>query len=466
MQAKHRSESTKTLLADWLHEFRQTGALALPIMSGLVGQMLMGITDTAMVGRLGTVPLAAVAFAHNLYNVPMVGGFGLLTAVSILTAHAYGRKRPEEAGEVLRHGCWIALATGLLTGLLLTLSRTHFDWLGQPPEVLQEAQTYLLLVGWSMLPTLISHALKQFCEALARPWEPMLILLGGVLFNILLNWVLIFGHWGAPALGVDGAGLATLLARVATALGMFVYVIRCPRVAAYRPRRWRSRIRWAEIQRQLAVGLPAAVQHLLEVGAFVAAALMMGWISPMAMAAHQVAITCAATTFMFALGIGMATSIRVGHAWGAQEFERVHRVGFSSFGMTALMMACFGLIFLFAGQPISAAFVREPEVVALAARMLVIAAIFQVFDGLQVVAISALRGMADVRVPAVMAAVAYWVIALPSAYLLAFDRQGGAIGVWIGLALGLATAAVTLILRFHLETWRMPPAAETPGSTE
>jgi multidrug resistance protein, MATE family len=430
-------------------EIRETLALAVPIMAGFVGQMLMGITDTVMIGRVGTVPLAAAAFGHNLFNVPMVGGFGLLSAVGVLTAHAYGARRKPAAAQVLRHGLWLAVAGGLITGVVFGLARGHFGWLRQPPEVLAEAQTYLVLMGWSMLPTFVAHALKQFSEALTRVWPPMFILLGGVACNVLLNWILIFGRLGFPAMGLAGAGWATLVARVLTAVGMAVFVARSADLRPWLPERW-----WAPFQRVvwndlLGLGMPVALQHLLEVGAFVAAALMMGWIGPVAMAAHQIAITCAATSFMFSLGLGMAVSIRVGHAWGSQDRGRLRRAGAAGLILTTAVMSAFALFFMFGRYSIAGWFTPETAVVSVASGMLLIAAWFQVFDGLQVVSLCALRGMTDVRAPALIAAIAYWLVALPLGYILGFPFGLGPNGLWIGLAAGLATAAAILILRFH-----------------
>jgi MATE family multidrug resistance protein len=432
----------------WIHDARLTLALALPIMAGLAGQMLMTLADTLMVGRVGTVPLAAAALGHSLSHLPMVAGFGLLTAVAVLTAHAYGAKRAGVAGEVLRHGLWIALATGVGAALMIWFFRSRLGWLKQPSEVVSAAQTYLLLVGWSTAPALVAHALKQFSEALARPWPPMFILLGGVLLNIFLNWLFIYGHWGIPAMGVNGAGWATLLARAATAAGMIAYLLSSPHLKVYLPRAWMAPWSRGAFSEQLALGSPVAAQHLLEVGAFVTAALMMGWISAEAIAAHQIAITCAATTFVLSLGIGMAVSIRVGHAWGARAYQRLRRVGQGGFAMTLMLMSCFAALFLLGGRQIASMFTPSPEVVMLAGSMLVVAGLFQVFDGLQVVAISALRGMADVRVPAILAGISYWGVALPLGCVLGFGLGWGAVGIWIGLAAGLATAAVVLIWRF------------------
>ncbi|MCL4180751.1 MAG: MATE family efflux transporter [Verrucomicrobia bacterium] len=439
----------RTAVLRWCLEGRRTLTLALPIMSGLVGQMLMGLTDTLMVGQVGTIPLAAAAFGHNLINVPLVGGMGLLAAVAVLAAQAYGAQQPAEAGQVLRHGLLISVLGGLGAAVFLTYFRSRAGWLNQPPEVVAAAQTYLLLTAWSLLPVMVGHALKQFSEALVHPWPPTLIMLGGVLLNIFLNWLLIFGHWGFPAMGLNGAGLATLLARIATTIVMVGYVLRAPSLARYLPTRWLARLSWPAIRAQLTLGTPVAAQHLLEVGAFVAAALMMGWINAEAMAAHQIAITCAATTFIFALGIGMAVSIRVGHAWGARARRRLRVVGFSGLAISGVLMGGFALLFIFGGNAIAHAFSRSPEVVGMAAAMLFIAGFFQIFDGFQVVAMCALRGMSDVRLPAVVAIISYWLVALPLAGLLGFVLDMGARGIWIGLAAGLATAAVILIWRFQ-----------------
>jgi multidrug resistance protein, MATE family len=443
------TRSIRTAARQWLMESRRTLALALPIMSGLVGQMLMGLADTLMVGQVGTVPLAAAAFASNLCHIPMVGGIGLLAAVPVLTAHAFGARRAAIAGEVLRHGLWIAVLAGGVAALGLWWIRSRVGWLNQPPEVVAAAQTYLLLVGMSLLPLLVAHALKQFCEALANPWPPTLILLGGVLLNIFLNWLLIFGRLGCPAMGLDGAGLATLIARIATALAIVIYLVRATALDAYLSARWLRLPSWRSLREQCGIGSPVAAQHLLEVGAFSLAAIMMGWIHAEAMAAHQIAITCAATTFIFAMGLGMAVSIRIGHAWGAGAHRRLRRVGYSGLMVTAMMMSGFALLFILGGRLIADAFSNAPEVIAIAATMLFIAGFFQIFDGLQVVAMSALRGMGDVRMPAMIAAFSYWIIALPVGYFLGFVLGHGAAGIWIGLASGLGTAAVILVSRFR-----------------
>lgn len=448
----------------WLREARPTLALALPIMAGMVGQMLMGLADTIMVGRVGVVPLAACAFVNAVAHLPLVFGLGLLSSIAVLTSQAYGARRADDAGEVLRHGLILCFAAGLFAAGAMFALHPFLDRLGQPPEVVAEADTYLLLFGVSMLPALVAHGGKQFSEALKHPWVPTFVMLGGVLLNVLLNWVLIYGHWGAPAMGLNGAGWATIIARSLMALALLGYVLCAPAMRTFHPARWRRALSRSRFQRMLTLGWPVGVQHFFEVSAFAFAAIMMGWINADAIAAHQIAITCAALTFMFAMGMGTAVCIRVGHAYGAAQFARMRRIGFGGVGWAAGCMAVFGLVFAIAGEPIAKLFVTAPGVVTLTAQLLIVAAVFQVADGVQIVSISALRGLADVRVPAIIAVLAYWVIAVPFGAALAFPGQHGAVGIWIGLALGLGAAAGGLLWRFHLRTAKPSalPSATAP----
>jgi multidrug resistance protein, MATE family len=311
---------------------------------------------------------------------------------------------------------------------------------------------------------LIAQTLKQFSEALNHPWIPTLILLGGVALNVLLNWILIYGNWGAPALGLEGAGWATLMARSAMAAGVAIYVLRSPALRMFRPVRWWVSFQGERFRRLLDLGWPVATQHLLEVSAFAFAAVMMGWISAEAMAAHQIAITCAATTFMFPLGLGMAVCIRVGQAWGAEQYARMRRIGFLGLGLSVGIMGVFGLFFVLGGEFLAGLFIESSDVVRLAAQLLLIAAIFQIADGLQVVAISALRGLSDVRVPALVAVLAYWVLAVPFGAALAFGWKQGAVGIWIGLATGLGVAAFSLVWRFQRKTAVTPLPRVAPDA--
>lgn len=432
-----------------LCEARRTLALAFPIMAGFLGQMLMGLTDTLMIGRVGVTPLAASAFANTLVHVLLIAGIGLMAAVAVLVSHAHGSGRHAEAGEALRHGIFTAAAFGTAGTLLLFGLFPFLRFFGQPAEVVAEARPYIDVLALSAPLSLITICLKNYTEAKASPWPAFCILGGAILLNIFLNWILIFGNLGSPALGLTGAGLATFAARAVALAGMVWLVFADRRFRESLPARWFAAIEWGWIRRLLRIGLPVSLQLIMEVGAFSAATLAAGWIGVGALAAHQIALTCAGTTFMFPLGISQAVTIRVGHAMGRGHADRVARIGFGAISMGVCIMGAFALGFLFFGEPIAGAFTADPDVRRLAATLLIVAGIFQLFDGTQVVSIGALRGLHDVRVPTAVVFTAYWIIALPLGWLIAFPLGAGATGIWVGLALGLASAAVGLSARFN-----------------
>jgi MATE family multidrug resistance protein len=442
-------------------ELRPTLALAFPIIVGQVSQMLMGITDTVMIGRVGKVPLAAAAFAHGLFMLVFIIGVGVLMSVSVLVARAHGAGRSRECAEYLRHGMGLALLLGLAGATAMAALGPYLHRFGQPPEVVAAVRPYFELIGWSLLPALVFQVQRQFSEAVGHPWAPMGILLGGVLLNAILAWMLIYGHWGVPALGLEGAGWATLLARTLSAAVLWWWLARRPEVRAEWPRAganpaWLARLERVRLKEMLGIGLPAAGQLLFEVGAFAAAALMMGWIGTVPLAAHQIALSCAGFTFMFPLGISIAVAVRISRAVGEGRREALRPIGFGALGAGALMMLGFALLFALMGRWLAAGFTPEADVVSLAARLLVVAAIFQIFDGGQVIGAAALRGLADVRVPMGITFVAYWVIALPQAYLLGVRGGYGAVGIWWALAAGLASAALLLGWRFYHKTRTQP----------
>jgi MATE family multidrug resistance protein len=443
-----------------LRELKPTLRLALPLMAGQIGQMLMGVADTVMLGRLGATELAASGFAHVIIWVPLVFGIGLMASVSMRVSQARGAGNRESAAEALRHGLWIGLVAGaVLCGGLLGL----MPWLnrfGQPPEVVAAVPAIYLPVALSVLPALAGMALKNFADAMERPWPAFWISLGGVVLNVLLNWVMIFGNLGCPALGLAGAGWATCLARTATFFALVAWVAGAPSFHGWRPVRWAAAPTWALLARLLTLGAPVSLGLLTEVAAFNLAGLMAGWLGTASLAAHQIALTCASFTFMAPLGLSMATTVRVGACHGARDHHRLRAIAFGSIWAGGVLMAVSAAAFLLFGHAISGWFIDDPAVRALAARLLVIAGLFQIFDGLQVTASGVLRGLHDVRVPAVLAFVAYWVLALPVAWLAAFPLGWRAEGIWTGLAFGLAVVAFALVLRVRRS---LPPPRLTDG---
>lgn len=437
---------------DYLREVRPTVALALPIVVGQVSQMLMGVVDSVMIGRAGTVPLAASGFGVSVFNIFYVVGIGLMVPTAIFVSRARGAGRPEEAAEYLRHGIAMAVAFGLIETLVMAGISAQLARFGQPPEVLAIVRPFFQLCAASLTPVLVYLVLREFAEAMGHPWAPMFIMLGSVALNAGLNWVLIYGNLGAPALGLTGAGLATLVSRVVGVTVIFLWLRRDPKVRAAWPRQWWSGWSWPRWREMLHVGLPAAGMLLFEVSAFAFSSVMCGWLGSVPLAAHQIAISTASLAFMVPLGLAMANGMRVSHAVGAGERGRLRPIAFTSLGLGLAAMGVFAVAFGLGGQAIAGWYVDDGAVIALAAQLLVVAAFFQLFDGTQVIAAGALRAITDVRVPAVITLIAYWVIALPVGYFVGVRGTWGAVGVWLGIASGLAFAAVFLTARFVRRT--------------
>jgi MATE family multidrug resistance protein len=439
-------------------EARGTLLLAIPVAIGQVSQMLMGITDSVMIGRTGTVPLAASAFGTGIFNIFFIIGVGLLTPVAIFASRARGAGRHDEAGEYLRHGLLLALVSGAAEIALILLLGLHLAWFRQPPEVLAAVNPFFMLIGFSLLPTLAYLALRQFAESMGRPWVPVLIILGGVVLNGVLNWVFIYGHLGMPALGLTGAGISTLTSRTIGSAVIFAWLRMDPAMRSAWPRHWLAPVSRDRLRRMLSVGLPAAGCLLFEGGAFASATVMMGWLGATSLAAHQIALSCAAMTFMVALGVSMAVGMRTSAAVGAGEHARLRPIWIGGAAMGAALGVAVTATFLLWGHAIASYFISDPQVIAIATSLLVVAAVFQIFDGNQVINSAALRGLTDVKVPAVITFVAYWLIALPLGYLLGIRWGYGPAGIWWGLAAGLAAAAVMLGLRFVRLTRMHTPA--------
>lgn len=434
---------------NWTKELATTLRLAGPIVLGNLGQILIGVVDTLMIGRIGVVPLGAAAFVNNVFVIPLVTLMGVLAAVTILVSQATGAGDERRVGRHMRHGLGLSVAVSIGVGLVMVGNGFFLDRYGQEPEVVDASRVYYWLIVGSLLPALVYHCLKSVWEGLGWSNPPMIVLLSGIGLNIVLNWVFIFGNLGAPALGLVGAGVATLLARTAVMLAMFVLTVRARRMQRFLPKRWLSGFELESFRSMLKLGLPMGAQHLFEVGAFAGAGIMIGWLSKEDLAAHQIAMSCAAMAFMIPLGVSISCGIRVGEAFGGQQFERIRLIYLSTLGFTFFQTVVSALVFLLGGVWLAQQFVESEVVVGLAASLFVVMGLFQIFDGAQVVSLGALRGMSDVNVPMVITFVAYWVIALPVGYWFGFGAELGSVGVWIGLAVGLLAAALALFARLR-----------------
>jgi MATE family multidrug resistance protein len=430
-------------------QLKRTFLLALPISSGHVSQMALSLADTLMIGKVGVVSLAGAAFANTLHHFMLITGFGLMSSVSILVAHAYGANRFKEAGEVLRRG----LVMGVVGGFILFFAQwalfPFLSHLGQPPEVLEESWSYLWLLSASMPFVFAGSAFKNFAEALNRPWPAFWCGLFAVILNVFLNWVLIYGNLGAPELGLTGAGVATFLSRLANLLFLYIWLRLDARFHPMWPVEWFKSVPLQGLYTLFKLGFPVGLQLLMEIGAFGSVTLLMGWIGVVEMAAHQIAITCAATTFMIPLGVSMAVAIRVGHSVGSGYSSESRLIGFSAVGAGIILSILSAALFIVFDKQLASLFTEDPNTRLVAASLIRIAGLFQIFDGIQVIAMGALRGCKDVRVPTVIVFCAYWLLAIPIGALLGFNAHLGAPGLWYGLMIGLGIAAAGLLWRFN-----------------
>ncbi len=440
-------------MTNLFHESKQTLKLAFPMMIGQLSQMLLGVADTLMVGRLGVNELAALTFANSLFHIPFVFGMGILTAVTVFTLNARGAENALGVRASCRHGLYIAVALGLLLFGISWIVSMNLERLGQPPDVAARTVVFFRLIMLSTIPGLASIALKNHADALNRPWPPFWIFIGGVALNVVLNWLLIYGNLGCPKMGLEGAAVATLTARIAILIAMFVWLLRAKDLREWVPFRWFRKPDFTDLRRLLAIGFPASLQMLWEVAAFSGAGLIMGYFGKTAMAAHQIAITCAATAFMIPLGLSMALTVRIGQVNGASETHRLRPIAISGWLLATGYSVIAAILFGVFGKQISAMFIDAPEVIQLTASLMVIVGFFQIVDSLQVASSGMLRGLHDAKIPARMGFISYWIVGLPIGALLAIQFKMGAIGIWWGLAIGLAVASLTLGPRLWKRTF-------------
>ena len=426
---------------------KTTLLIAYPVMLSQLGHILVGVADSVMVGALGAEPLAAVSLANSLVSLALMFGIGVSMAITPLVAAADGGDTMYPQPEIFRHGLVINATVGMVLCGLMFASAQLLPWLQQPPGVVSQAIPYLIIVATSLLPFMIFQTFRQYAEGLSYTRTAMVITLSANLLNILLNYLLIYGHAGFPALGLNGAGISTLISRVVMAAGMAWYVSRAP---------WFKRIplQLRTLQRRLArrmlhIGVPTGFQYIFEVSAFSFASIMMGWISTQALAAHQIALSLAAVSYMVATGLAAAGTVRIGNQLGQRDWPNLRRVGVSTLLMSLALMGTSAVVFLVFDRALPRLYVDDAAVIDIAASLLIIAAFFQLSDGVQAVALGLLRGMADVKIPTLITLVAYWGVGLPTAYVLAFPMGWGAQGIWMGLLICLTVAAILLVRRFR-----------------
>jgi len=423
--------------------------LAYPVSIGQLGFVLMGVVDSMMVGGLGAAPLAAASLANGLFLLILIIGIGVSYAVSPLVAIAVGAKKYSECQIIFKQSHLINFLLGIILLGVTYFFSDFIKYLNEPAKVTSLTISYIRILGLSILPSMLFQTYRQFIEGLSHTRPAMVFTILANIINLFMNWVLVYGKLGFPRWGLNGSGWATFSSRLFMAAALMLYVMYSKNYKDYNVSPLFSKINLPVIKKILGLGFPSAIQYAFEVGAFTFAVLMIGWLGTKQLAAHQIAINLASVTYMITLGISSAGGIRVGNALGKQNISEVRKAGFSAAGLGAALMACFGIIFITLHNFLPSLYINDPDVISIAGQLLIIAAIFQIFDGTQAVGIGILRGLTDVKIPTFITFVAYWVIALPVGYVLGFDFHLKVVGVWIGLLLGLVTSAVLLTLRFN-----------------
>lgn len=434
----------------FFHESKLLAKLAGPIIVGQIGQNLITLADTIMVGALGPLALGAAAFAGSIFIVFLIFGIGMLAPVTALFARMQGQANFPYGGVLLRHSVAVAIGISAFIIGLLYLLLPNLKLFGQTPEVLNLGAKFFEIIAWSVVPSLLYIAYKQFTDGIGKTKVAMYVMIFGVILNVAGNWVLIHGHYGFPKMGLYGSAYATLFARIVMAVLMMAYVHLHPQFKHYFKEPWIHRFDHHLIKSMIRLGLPNGLTYVFEVGAFSAAAIMVGWFGAGPLAAHQITISLASTSFLITLGIGIAATIRVGYELGRGDYSLARFAGFTAIKLGAAYMAICGIGFFALRHWLPTFYVKDPDVINLAALFFIVVAIFEIFDGVQAVAIGALRGMSDTQWPGIIAFVAYWIVGLPFGYLLAFHLGAGPVGIWIGLLIGLIIASIFLTFRFHI----------------
>lgn len=440
--------------SSWQQEVIASVGLAFPLAFAQVAQAATGFVDTLMTGILGSEALASAGLGSILFMFLALLGINLVGSVSPLVAEAYGANRFREIGPITEQGIWLALIISMPVTLFLSDAGPLLRVLGQDPTTIGLAVPYLKAIAWGYVPAILFAVLRNFVSALSRPRPVLVIMAIAVATNAVANYVLMFGKWGLPALGVAGTGWASTLTYWVMAIALLSYILWHKDFRSYQIGRTLHRFRWRQFRALAALGIPMACSSLCESGLFCTASLLAGQLGVTVLAAHQITLQTAALTFMVPLGISQATTVRVGQYVGQQNWRGAQIAGYVGIGLGIGFMGLMAIAFLTQPRLIIGAYLDRsaPEnqaVVTTAVSLLAVAGMFQLVDGIQVIAAGALRGLQDTTIPMVIGIVAYWGVGFSVSYLAAFRWGLEGVGLWWGLAMGLAIAAVSFTYRFH-----------------
>ncbi|MCC8426047.1 MATE family efflux transporter [Mucilaginibacter sp. UR6-11] len=426
--------------------------LAIPVVISQLGHTLVQTSDTIIVGHFaGTVSLAAVALASSIFVVPLIIGIGISYGSTPLIAQHNGRKEYRECGQLLSNSLLINVLTGIILFAIVCLGSIYLlDHLHQSPPVLKQARPFLMLLALSVIPMLVFNTFKQFAEGLGFTKQAMMISIWGNILNICLGITFVKGLFGIHPMGIMGVGYSTLIDRCLMALIMGIYVFRSKNFKQYLKGFALKNIDRVRCLRILKIGAPVALQYTFEISAFSAAAVMIGTIGLVQLAAHQIAINLASMTYMMSSGLSAAAAIKSGNYFGAKDHGGLRLSANASYHIVLIFMSLTALIFTFGNHVLPWIYTSDGSVILIASQLLILAAIFQLFDGAQVVGLGILRGMGDVNIPTAITFLAYWIVGLPIGYYWGIHLNWGINGVWYGLVLGLMVSAILLFIRFKI----------------
>ena len=437
---------------------RETLFLSFPIILGQLGITLIGVADNIMVADVSIAAIGAVGVANAIFFLVAVVGIGTLSVVSSQISASEAQNKKQKCNIWFSNALFVAFVLGLLGWAILAFLAYHFDLFQQGKEVEKLAQSYLYIVAPSLVPMFLFLAVRNFTDGLSTPLPAMFMSFFAFFCNVFLNWLLIYGKWGLPAMGVEGAAYATLFARTCMFLGLFAWAMLDKRYQPYLVNFSFWHIRKGFTLKILRVGLPAGGQYFFEVGAFAGAAIIVGWLGDNPLGAHQIALSLSSVTYMASLGLSIAGGVLVGGAFGERNHQKMKVYGYASLSLVAVMMGVMGVLFVL----FPAFWVRlylsdthSTDVIPIAIRLVFLIGIYQLADGVQCVGLGILRGMEDTKIPTMVTFAAYWLIGIPCSYIFAFVLHWDVDGVWIALSLALAFASIMHTWRFYVRVGKV-----------
>ena len=451
-------------LTQYTKEFSYNIRLAYPVIIGMLGHTLIGIVDNIMVGKLGSTELAAVSLGNSMIFVAMSLGIGFSTAITPIVAESDAENDISKIRSAFYHSLFLCTILGILLFGLVLLAKPIMELLHQPKEVITLAKPYIDWVAFSLVPLIIYQGYKQFADGLSLTKVSMYAIVMANILHVVINYLLIYGIWIFPKMGILGAALGTVISRIAMVIFMHIILSRKEQLKQYFQNFSFDEIKKEMINKIVNLGFPSAMQMLFEVLLFTAAIWLCGNIGKTSQAANQIALSLASMTFMVAMGLSVVSMIRISNHKGLNDYKQLVIVARSIFLLAILIEILFAVMFMalhqvlpymFLNMEIQSQLLDNQEVIAIAAKLLLVAAVFQISDGIQVVVLGALRGLQDVKIPMYITFVAYWIVGFPVSFYLGNYTSLKAVGVWIGLFAGLTVAAVSLFMRFHYLTKKM-----------